>query len=494
MSTSLAISDALDSLWKRLGRRSAIREADRDISYQELFDWSRRISQVLDPILRQGGQRVALLLPNSAAFVAAFFGAARLGGVVAPLNVRYRAQELKYYLDDLDAVALVTESRFAEHIAAVLPALKNPPAVVHVAFRGGAALASRGKRAGHALAAAGSAPLVQQYTSGSTGEPKRVVRTHADLAAELDALREAFGTSERDRFLGAAPFSHVNGMVRTMMSAMYNGATLYPVDDFRRREVLDLIARERISFLGGVPQIYALLGQTPARGKVDLSSLRIAFSSSAPLLPADARRFAARYGIAVRQLYGTTETGTISYNGDAEPPARPDSAGTPLKGVSVSVLDKQGRPVPPGVEGELVVRSAYAARGYLDNQAATRASFRDGAYVTGDLGTKDARGHIRITGRKKLMINRGGFKVNPYEVEAAIREHPKVDDVVVHAGPGPQGDDVVCAIVVSSRGCSAQDILEHCRGLIADYKIPARVEFRDGLPKSAAGKVLRARL
>lgn len=494
MSDSRAISDALDSLWRRLGRRSAIREADRDIAYQELLDWSERISLVLDPVLRQQGQRVALLLPNSAAFVAAFFGAARLGGVIAPLNVRYRAQELKYYLDDLDAAALVTESRFAEHVAAVLPGLKNPPAVVHVAFRGGATLVAPGKPQPRALAASGSAPLVQLYTSGSTGQPKRVVRTHADLAAELEALRTAFHTTERDRFLGAAPFSHVNGMVRTMMAAMHSGATLYPVEEFKRREVLELMTRERISFLGGVPQIYALLGQTPARGEVDLSSLRVAFSSSAPLLPADARRFAARYGVAVRQLYGSTETGTISFNGDPEPPACPDSAGTPLQGVSVCVLDELGQAVPAGAEGELVVRSGYAATGYLQNEDATRASFRDGAYLTGDLGTMDGRGHIRITGRKKLMINRGGFKVNPYEVEAAIREHPKVDDVVVHAGPGPQGDDVVCAIVVSTRGCSAQEIVAHCRELIADYKIPARVEFRQGLPKSAAGKVLRARL
>jgi long-chain acyl-CoA synthetase len=283
-------------------------------------------------------------------------------------------------------------------------------------------------------------------------------------------------------------------MVRTMMSAMYNGATLYPVDEFKRREVLELMTRERISFLGGVPHIYALLGQTPTRGEVDLSSLRVAFSASAPLLAADARRFAERYGVAVRQLYGSTETGTISFNRHAEPASRPDSVGTPLEGVSVSVLDEQGQPAPLGAEGELAIRSGYAARSYVDNDEATRAHFRDGAYFTGDLGTKDAQGHIRITGRKKLMINRGGFKVNPYEVEAAIREHPKVDDVVVTGAPGAQGADLVCAIVVSSQGCTAQEIIAHCRDLIADYKIPARVEFRDGLPKNAAGKVLRAQL
>ena len=487
------ICDTLDSRWAGLGRRSAIREAERDIAYADLLEWSQRISQVLAPMLRQPGQRVALLLPNCAAFVAAFFGVARLGGVVAPLDVRYRSQELKYYLEDLDAVALVTEARFTEHVAAVLPALGNPPALVQVAYRGGAAQVSPGRREGRAIATAGSPALLQQYTSGSTGRPKRVVRTHAQLAAELEALRAAFGTSERDRFLGAAPFSHGNGMVRTMMSAVYNGATLYPIEEFRRRELLELIARERISFLGGVPQIYALLGQTPARGEVDLSSLRVAFSSSAPLLAADARLFAQRYGVEVTQVYGSTETGTISAErGDARP--YPDTVGTPLAGVAVGVTDEAGRPLPPGAEGEIAVCSGYAATGYLDNDQATRESFRDGAYFTGDLGTMDAEGRIRLTGRKKLMINRGGLKVNPYEVEAALREHPKVDDVVVTAAPGPQGDDMVCAIVVSAEGCTAQELLAHCRTRIADYKIPARIEFRDGLPRSAVGKVLRAQL
>ncbi len=491
---SHAISDTLDSLWARLAARTAIGERGRGVNYAELLAASQGISRLLAKQLRRPGQRVALLLPNSSAFVAAFFGAARLGAVVAPLGTQYRGQELAYYLKDLEPVALVTQAGYSEQVDRVLSQLDSPPAVIHVEAGGRALLVRAGSDAGAALGATDSPPLVQLYTSGATGEPKRVVRTHVQLSRELDALRAVFDVTQDDRFLGIAPFSHVNGMVRTMMSAMAVGATVYPVAEFNRREVLELITRERITFLGGVPQIYALLGHTPPRGEVDLSSLRIAFSSSAPLLPADNRRFGERYGIAVRQLYGSTETGTISFNGHPQPDSCPDSVGTPLGGVSVEIVDEAGAPVPAGAEGELSIRSPFAASGYVGNEAATRASFRDGAYLSGDLGTRDAQGHVRITGRKKLIINRGGFKVNPYEVEEALKEYPGVEDAVVYAAPSPQGDDVVCAIVVPQQAGPAEALLAHCRGLIADYKIPARIECRDSLPRSSAGKVLRNRL
>ena len=157
-------------------------------------------------------------------------------------------------------------------------------------------------------------------------------------------------------------------------------------------------------------------------------------------------------------------------------------------------MDDKGEAPAPGVEGELTILSPFAASGYLDNEAATRDSFRGGAYYSGDLGIKDARGYLTITGRKKLMINRGGFKVNPYEVEAAIKEHPKVVDVAVFGAVSPQGDDLVCAVIVSSEACTTEEILAHCRARIADFKIPARIEFRDTLPKSATGKILRTQL
>jgi long-chain acyl-CoA synthetase len=150
--------------------------------------------------------------------------------------------------------------------------------------------------------------------------------------------------------------------------------------------------------------------------------------------------------------------------------------------------------MPPGMEGEVVIASPGAIRAYGGNPEASAASFRDGFYLSGDLGRKDADGHLRLTGRKQFLINRGGFKVNPLEVEEAIRAHPKVREVAVVGAPGSHGDDVVRCVVVTSEPCTPEEIVRHCEARIADYKIPSRIEFRDELPKSETGKVLRQRL
>jgi len=150
--------------------------------------------------------------------------------------------------------------------------------------------------------------------------------------------------------------------------------------------------------------------------------------------------------------------------------------------------------VADGTEGELVIKSLFAASGYRENPEASRESFSAGRYFSGDLGRKEEAGFLYITGRKKLLLNRAGFKVNPYEVEEAIAQHPAVREVVVFGAPGPHGDDLVCCVIVPEGDCTPDEIIRHCRDRIADHKIPTRIEFRESLPKSATGKVQRAKL
>ena len=493
MRAGTALADALDQRWARAGSRLAIREDRAEVSFRELLHWSHTISQSLESSVRDIDQRVAVLLPNSAAFVASFVGIARLGAVVAPLSPRYRQQELTYFLNDLEPAAVVTHRACLGVLETVRPTLRSVPALIDVGDHRDPRMVSPGSSNRAPVDTGESAPLVQLYTSGSVGDPKRVIRTHAAVTAELEALQQTFSVEKRDRFLGAAPFVHVNGLIRTMLTAMYAGSTLYPVDEFRRRECLSLITNERLTFFGAVPHMISLLSQTPVHGNVDLSSLRILFSSSAPLLAADNARFQARYGVFARQLYGCSETGTISFNSGADYQSRLDSVGTPIDSVSVDVVDEEQRSLPAGAEGELVIRSPFAVSEYVGNPSATRDSFRHGDYLSGDLGVKDASGYLRLTGRKKLLINRGGFKVNPYEVEAAIKDYPKVQDVMVYSAPGAHGDDLVHAVIVAAEPCTTHEILRHCQTRIADFKVPSRIEFREDLPRSAAGKVLRSK-
>jgi long-chain acyl-CoA synthetase len=240
--------------------------------------------------------------------------------------------------------------------------------------------------------------------------------------------------------------------------------------------------------------MFVLLADSPIRGEVDLSSLRVAFSASAPLLPDDNHRFREKYGVPVRQLYGSTETGTISVNMHADPDTCVESVGSPLPDVRITVIGEDGVAVPAGDEGEIVITSPGAITAYAGNTDATASSFRDGSYLSGDLGRMNPDGCLVLTGRKKFLINRGGFKINPLEVEEAIQSHPRVREVAVYGAPSPHGDDVVHCAIVADGECTQKEILEHCRERIADYKIPSRLEFMDALPKSDTGKLLRHKL
>jgi long-chain acyl-CoA synthetase len=383
-----------------------------------------------------------------------------------------------------------------------LATLENPPSLMAVEASGSCQVVRPGAGQGDPLAAWGpadadtgaSTPLLLQYTSGSTGAPKRIIRTNRMLGDELVRLSRAFRLGEDDRFLGAAPFSHVNGLVRTMMTSMHVGGTLFPVPAFSRRPVLDLMTRERITYFGAVPYMFAILARSPIRGEVDLSSLRIAFSASAPLLSDDNRLFAQKYGPYVRQLYGSTETGTISVNLQDPADERLESVGLPLDGIRIEIRDENGKRLGPGEEGEVAIASPHAITAYDGNPEATAASFRGGFYLSGDLGVQDAEGYLTLTGRKKFLINRGGFKVNPNEVEKAILSHPQVAEAVVLGAPSSFGDDLVRCVIVRAGPCTEDEILEHCRTRIADYKVPSLIEFREELPKSPTGKILRSEL
>jgi long-chain acyl-CoA synthetase len=487
------IAEDFDTVARHARTRPAVVDAATTLPYHHLLRWSEAISAELNRH-RLDGCRVALLLPNSAAFVAAFFGVARVGGVAAPLDEGYRSRELERYLADMDAAAVLACPATARRLLDVGDRLARKPALLLIDEPGGCETVVSGAASDRPRAAGGDPPLLLLHTSGSTGPAKRVIRTHAQIVAEVETLRTAFATTAADRFLGVAPFSHVNGLVRSMLTAMLTGASLYPVRQFAPRTVLQLVSAERLTVFGGVPRMFALLAQAPPREAADLSKLRIVFSSSAPLVPRDNRDFHRAYGHLVRQLYGSTETGTITYNDHARLAEHLESVGRPLPGVRLVVLDRDGRRLPPGREGEIAVASPFAVRCYEGNATATAASFRDGWYLTGDLGWVDADGYVTLTGRKSLMINRGGYKVNPHEVEETIRQHPKVVDVAVSGAPTPHGDQAIHCFVVVSEQCSSEEIVLHCRDRIVDYKIPSRVEFRQSLPRTATGKILRHRL
>jgi long-chain acyl-CoA synthetase len=258
----------------------------------------------------------------------------------------------------------------------------------------------------------------------------------------------------------------------------------------KRQRALELLERERITFFPGVPFNFRLMAESPA--SADLSALRLCFSAGTALPRAAFEAFGERFGVLVRQLYGSTETGMITANMSDDPVATSESVGPPLPGVQVQIADDDGELLPAGEVGEVLVTSPAASHGYAGADEANRASFRDGRYSTGDLGRLDEDGLLYLEGRKKLLIEVGGYKVDPIEVQDVIAVHPCVSDVIVVGVAGAtEGEETVKAVVVPNEDCSESEVISFCRERLSNFKVPRTVEFRDEIPKSPLGKILR---
>jgi long-chain acyl-CoA synthetase len=488
------IPEMFSSVAKRHAKRPAVVDGEKVVLYETL---EKRIRTLALKLYRMGirqGDRVALLLPNGLDFVTGYFGIAAVGAIVVPINDHYQHTELRYFLDECGVSLLITSRDFAPICHQVLPVRKSPCQLFWAEDLPDACELDDPSSEDLKVDIAPETPVMYQFSSGSTGRPKRIGRTHKNLLFELDSLIQTLRITHEDRFLGVAPFSHVNGLMRSMMASLRAGAVLYPLARFDRQVVAEAIEKNRISIFIGVPFMPSMLAKSHFRRRPDFSSLRLCVTASAPMPKKLNQQFYENFGIYVRQLYGSTETGTISANLGPCIEGSLDSVGTPIAGVEVEVFADDGRIAKPGEIGEFAVKSEAAIKGYDGLDEVNKEAFRDGYFFTGDLGKTDEEGLLYLAGRKKFFINRGGYKIDPYEIEEILESHPRVDEAVAVGVPTPFGDEKVKAVIVLNGPCAEEDIVEYCRGKIADFKIPSLVEFRDSLPKSPTGKIRRTML
>jgi long-chain acyl-CoA synthetase len=471
----------------RSSSHAAIIDGPLTLRYSQLVD---AVDGAADRLVRAGvspGASVGLLLPNGADFAIWFFAITRLAAVAVPLSDALRTRELAAHLAQVGVSALVTNRALSESAVAACAAADQPSLPV--------LMAGHEPLEGRCTADSPSAEhaALALRSSGSTGVPKLVIRTHRNLLFETERVVEALGLGPGDRVLGVTPFSHVNGLMRSLVASVIAGATLVTRARFERSGVARVIEQHRISVFVGVPFMFEMLADARWPTPVDLSSLRICISASAPLKPAVSRRFYDRYGCRVLQLYGTTETGSIAVNLGADAADVLESVGRPLPGIDVRIFGENGDTLPPRMHGTIGIRSPAAATEYRGSTEATHA-FRDGWFFPGDVGYADESGRIYLTGRTSLFINRGGFKVNPQEIESVLEEHPLVREAAVVGVETAAGDQRVRAYVVVDAPCAEAAIIEFCRQRLADYKLPSLIEFRDSLPRSPTGKLLRSKL
>jgi long-chain acyl-CoA synthetase len=325
-------------------------------------------------------------------------------------------------------------------------------------------------------------PAFVAYSSGTTGRPQPVVRTHENLWWEAENIATSTAIGSDDTILGVIPLSHAYGLGNALLASLRTGARLILRPRFVRRHTLDLLATHAVSVFPTVPFMARMLATTDRGRRWALDALRLCISAGAPLTLDVYDAFLARFGVPIRQLYGLTEAGDVALNLAPLMELDPTSVGRPIGTVRVTIEDTDGTEVAPGATGEIVVRSDSAMGGAAQ------------PLRTRDQGHWSACGDLVITGRTSLFINSAGNKVNPAEVEVALRSHPAVADVAVFGIPTPHGDQLVAAAVVARESCTAEELRVHCGRLLASYKIPRVVSFRDALPRSPLGKILLGEL
>jgi len=461
----------------RFGDAEAVVDGPLRLTYPQLVERVRVAAGSFAEAGIAKGDRVALWAPNSAEWIVAAFGLLTAGGVLVPVNNRFKSAEAGDVILRSGAKAVLVQEGFLgqEH--------EVPPGVPKIDLKGD--FLSSGSPLEREVRGDDVADIV--FTSGTTGRPKGVQMTHAQTLRLYAEWCELADLREGDRYLIVNPFFHTFGYKAGCVASLIRGATILPVAVFDVERVLELVEREKVTMLPGAPTLYHSL--LAARGTRDLSSLRAAVTGAADIPVELIRRIRDELPFAsIMTGYGLTEAGTVTASrpGDSFEDIA-STVGTPCDGVEVRIAD----------DGEVLVRGYSVMVGYLDDPDATAEAIDpDGWLHTGDVGSLDSRGHLRITGRKKDMFIVGGFNAYPAEVEGYLLEHPAVVQVAVIGVPDERLGQVGKAFVVRRGGgeLSAEELIAWSRDRIAGYKVPRYVEFLPELPLNATGKVMKDQL
>ncbi len=462
--TSANFARLVEDVAGRQPTRLALRWDGGAMTYRALLASASAFARSLESHGLLPGQRVAVSIPNRPELVVAVLGGLWADAVVAPLDVLLRPDERADILADLRP-ALVVDGERIERMADPAPRYLPP------------------------------VPALVLYTSGSTGRPKGAVLSHAALEwANQSWAGPVIGLVEGDIVLGALPLTHAFGLNGALLAPLLAGVTVRLVERFVPEAVAEILAREAVSVVPGVATMFRKLLDVP--GFAGGRRLRLGVSGAAPCPWEIAEAWRARTGTRIVRGYGSTEMfRPISFlAGDAT--EHPECVGRPVPGVETRVVDDNDRALPPGETGELLIRTPAVMDGYLDSLEETQAVLAEGWFRTGDLARITAEGYVAIVGRKRERIKRGGYSVFPAEVEAVLLAHPAVAEAAVVGVPDHTLGEEIAAFVALRPGTAAgaDELIAWCRERLAAFKYPRRVTFLDALPRSATGKVLKARL
>ncbi len=499
----LTIARALRLAVERNRPRPALVCGRRRLSFGELGELGNRVANALLAAGLKPGDRLGVMLPNSVEYVAVVYAAAQAGLVMMPLNYRLGGAEIAYPLSDGGARALIYAGQYR---AEVDRARGSVPGLLTFAV-GRASAADAGELLALAALQPSTAPAFEVrerdlfylgYTSGTTGPPKGAMITQRNRALAVQLWALEYGVGSNDTALHVAPFHHTAPLTFTLTQLCMGGRVVI-LPRFDAVAVLRMLAAEGVTWAFMVP--YMLNGLIAAvesqRRRVALRRLRFLISGGAALpTPTKLALLKVFPRLGLHEFYGATEAGIIANLEPRDQRRKVRCVGRPLRDVEVRIVLPGGTPAPPGVAGDIWVRSSTLFAGYYQAPAPTRRALRAGWATVGDIGRIDEQGYLYIVDRRKDVIKSGGVSVFPAEIEEVMLSHPGVLQAAVIGVPDARWGEAAHAVVVARPGHqpSGEELLTHCRRSLAGYKLPKSVEFRPSLPMSPAGKVLKRRL
>ena len=501
----------------RFPELEALVDGDLRLTFPQLAAAVREATAAVIELGLEPGDRAAIWAPNIAEWVIGALGVLSCGGILVPLNTRFKGSEAGFILAKSGARLLFTVSEFlgTDYVASLgdvrsnLPALHDivvlrgtaPPGTTAWADALAAGTAVEGDAVQRRIAAVRSEDVSDIiFTSGTTGRPKGAMVSHGQSLRVYEAWTDIVGLTAGDRYLVVNPFFHTFGYKAGFVSAIMRGATTIPQAVFDVPQVLARVAEERVSMLPGPPTLYQSILNHPDRANFDLSSLRLAVTGAAVVPVELIKRMRKELTFkTIITAYGLTEsTGTAAAcRHDDDPETIAHTSGRAIPDTELRVVDDEGEEVPRGQPGELVVRGYNVMLGYYEEPEQTAAAIDGGGWLhTGDVAVMDVRGYIRITDRKKDMFIVGGFNAYPAEIEGIMMCHPAIAQVAVVGVSDERLGEVGVAFVVPrpDHRIDSEDLLRWCRDEMANYKVPRAVRIVDALPLNASGKVLKYEL
>lgn len=526
------VQDYLKNAAENHPEKIAIHFMGKEFTYQWIYECSVKLASYLQELGIKKGDRVAIMLPNTPQAVISYYGILMAGGIVVQTNPLYTERELEYQVKDSGAKAIITMDILFPRVSKVkhqtnlqhiivtaikefLPFPKNLlyPFVQKKQY--GIVVNVKHEGCNHLLSEILKRPAkslkeyefdfeedlaLLQYTGGTTGFPKGVMLTHRNLVANASMCKAWLYKCKpgQEVVLGLLPFFHVYGMTTVLILSVMEAHKMVLLPKFEVETTLKTIQKQRPTLFPGAPTIYIGLLNHPNLKKYDLSSIDSCISGSAALPVEVQQRFEEVTGGKLVEGYGLTESSPVTHaNFLWDRPRVKGSIGVPWPDTDAAILSLEtGEFLPPGEVGEIVVKGPQVMKGYWNRPEETAETLKDGWLLTGDLGYMDNQGYFYVVDRKKDMIIAGGYNIYPREIEEVLYEHPAVQEVVAAGVPDPYRGETVKAYVVLKDGAAAseEELNEFARKYLAAYKVPRLYEFREELPKTAVGKILRRAL